>query len=94
VIPALAHIGEHSERRPSRRRSLARRTADTINGAIAELFENEELARMPGLLQRLDPRVRLMTILFLAVTVSLLHSILTILLVIIATAGLAAASFV
>ena len=66
MLPALAHIGERTERRRKSRRSLARRTADTINGAIAELFENEELARKPGLLQRLDPRVRLGTVLFLA----------------------------
>jgi len=94
MIPALAHIGEHPEHRRTNRRSVARRTADTINGAIAELFENEDLARRPGLLQRLDPRVRLGTVLLLAVTVSLLHSILAIALVIVATAGLAAASFV
>jgi energy-coupling factor transporter transmembrane protein EcfT len=94
VIPALAHIGERTERRHKSRRSLARRTADIVNGAIAELFENEDLARRPGLLQRLDPRVRLGTVLLLAVTVSFLHSIATIFLVIVATAGLAAASFV
>ena len=94
MLPALAHIGERTERRRKSRRSLARRTADTINGAIAELFENEELARKPGLLQRLDPRVRLGTVLFLAVTVSFLHSLPTIVLVIVATAALAAASFV
>ena len=94
MIPALAHIGEHAEGRPKSRRSLARRTADIINGAIAELFENEELARMPGVLQRLDPRVRLATVLLLAVTVSFLHSIPAIVLVIAATAALAAMSFV
>ncbi|MDR3686206.1 MAG: energy-coupling factor transporter transmembrane component T [Coriobacteriia bacterium] len=94
MLPALAHIGEHSEHRRKSRRSLARRTADIINGAIAELFENEELARKPGLLQRLDPRVRLGTVLLLAVTVSFLHSIPAIVVVIVATAALAAASFV
>ena len=94
MIPALAHIGEHTEQRRKTRRSLARRTADIINGAIAELFENEELARRPGVLQRLDPRVRLGTVLLLAVTVSFLQSIPAILVVIVATAMLAATSFV
>jgi cobalt/nickel transport system permease protein len=45
-------------------------------------------------LQRLDPRVRLATVLALAVTVSFLHTIPAIGLVIVATAGLAWASFV
>ena len=94
MIPALAHVGEHTERRRKSRRSLARRTADIINGAIAELFENEDLARRPGVLQRLDPRVRLGTVLLLAVTVSFLHSIPAIVLVIAATIVLAATSFV
>jgi len=94
MIPALAHIGEHDGSRIRHRRSFARRTADTIAGAVSELFENEELARTPGVLQDLDPRVRLGTILLLAVTVSFMQSIAAIALVIAATAGLAAASHV
>jgi cobalt/nickel transport system permease protein len=92
VIPALAHIGEHPERRRKRRRSLARRTADTINGALADLLHNEELARQPGVLQRLDPRVRLATVLALAVTASFLHTIPLLVAVIVLTMLLAAAS--
>jgi cobalt/nickel transport system permease protein len=94
VIPALAHIGEHPERRRRNRRSIARRTADAINGALVELLENEDLARSDGALQRLDPRVRLGTVVLLAVTVSFLHSIPAIVTVIVATMALAAASCV
>ena len=92
MIPALAHIGEHSERRRHGRRSLARRTADTLNSALAELLENEDLARASGLLQGLDPRVRLGTVLVLAVTVSFLHAIPALIVVILATMTLAAVS--
>jgi cobalt/nickel transport system permease protein len=92
VIPALAHIGEHSERRRHRRRSLARRTADTISGALAELLENEELARSHGLMQRLDPRVRLGTIILLAVTVSFLSTLPMLVVIVLATMAVASAS--
>ena len=62
--------------RPSRRRrSLARRTADSIGHAIGEVLENEELASRPGLLQRLDPRVKLVSLVGFAVTASLVHSL-------------------
>ena len=71
---------------------MARRTAAAINGALAELLENEDLARTSGLLQGLDPRTRLGTIALLAVTVSFLHSLPAIVLVIAATMVLAAAS--
>ena len=40
-----------------------------------DVLENEELASRPGLLQRLDPRVKLLTLLLFAVTASLVHSI-------------------
>ena len=92
MIPALAHIGEHSERRRHSRRSLARRTADTIGAAVAELLENEGLARMPGLMQRLDPRVRLATVLLLAVTASFLATLPMLAATIVATMAVAAAS--
>lgn len=85
-------MGETHERRRTRRRSLARRTADTIGEAIAEVLENEEVARKPGLLQRLDPRVRLGTVIALAVTVSFLHTIPLLIVIIVATLLLAAAS--
>jgi cobalt/nickel transport system permease protein len=92
VTPAATHPRELPERRRHRRRSLARRTAATINRAIAELLENEETARMPGLLQRLDPRIRLLTVVLLGVTASFLHTIPTLVLVIVVTMMLARAS--
>lgn len=92
MIPALAHIGEHSEKPRRRRRSLARRTADAVSSALVEVLENEELARSNGALQRLDPRTRLATVLLLAVTVSFLHTIPALIVVIVGTAVLAAAS--
>jgi cobalt/nickel transport system permease protein len=85
-------MGQTRERRRHRRRSLARRTADTIGKAIAEVLENEEVARKPGLLQSLDPRVRLGTVIALAVTASFLHTIPLLAVVIVATVLLAAAS--
>jgi cobalt/nickel transport system permease protein len=92
VIPALAHVGKNPERRPQRRRSLARRTADVVGRAIADLLQNEDHARASGLLQSLDPRVRLATVLVMAVTVSFLHTLPTLALTIIATMVLASAS--
>ena len=49
-------------------RSLARKTADSVAGAITDVLQNEETAARPGLLQRLDPRVKLLTLVLFAVT--------------------------
>jgi len=92
MIPALAHIGDGSQRRPSRRRSLARRTALAVQHAVTEVLENDEIASRPGLMQRLDPRVKLLTILLFAVTASLVHSLPVLLGLVALTAGVAAAS--
>jgi cobalt/nickel transport system permease protein len=73
-------------------RSLARKTADSIGKAIAEVLENEEFATRPGLLQRLDPRVRLLSIVLLAVTASLVRSIWMLLVLVGVGLALAAAS--
>ena len=43
--------------------------------SVTDVLENEELAARPGLLQRLDPRVKLVTLVLFAVAVSLVHSI-------------------
>jgi len=94
-FPALNCQGDIAPAAPGRRRrrrSLARRTADSLNRAISEVFENEELAGRPGLLQRLDARVKLASILLLAVTASLVHSVWTLLLLVCAGPALAAAS--
>jgi cobalt/nickel transport system permease protein len=56
------------------------------------VLENEELASGPGLLQRLDPRVKLLSIIVLAVTASLVHSLWLLLFLVAATIALAAAS--
>ena len=58
-----------------RGRSLARKTADSVARAVTDVLQNEELAARPGLLQRLDPRVKLLTLLLFAVTTSLVHSV-------------------
>jgi cobalt/nickel transport system permease protein len=79
--------------RPSRRRrSLARRTADSIGRAIGEVLENEDLASRPGILQALDPRVKLLSLLGFAVTVSLVHSVWVLVGLFVLTLLLAAAS--
>jgi energy-coupling factor transporter transmembrane protein EcfT len=54
---------------------LARRTADSVARAVTDVLQNEELAARPGLLQCLDPRNKLLTLLLFAVTVSLVHAV-------------------
>jgi cobalt/nickel transport system permease protein len=92
MIPALAHIGEPRRRRRTPRRSLARRTALAVQHAVTEVLENEEVASRPGLMQRLDPRVKLLTILLFAVTASFVESLWVLLLLVALTALMAAAS--
>ena len=55
-------------------------------------MENEELAARPGLLQRLDPRVKLLTLVLFAVAVSLVHAIWALVAFVVLTVVLAAAS--
>jgi cobalt/nickel transport system permease protein len=78
--------------RRRRGRSLARKTADSIGWAVSDVLENEEFATRPGLLQRLDPRVKLLSIVLLAVTASLVHSIWMLLVLVGVTLVLAAVS--
>jgi len=59
---------------------------------VREVLENEELAGRPGLLQRLDARVKLVAIVIMAVTASLVHSIWMLLLLVVVGLVLAAAS--
>ena len=92
MIPALPHIGEPSSRMRGGVRSLARRTADTIGRAIADVLENDELAGGPGLMQALDPRVKVVSILVFAVVASFVHSLPMLLTLAAATVTLAAAS--
>lgn len=92
MIPALAHIGGGSKGRRPRRRSLARRTALAVQHAVTEVLDNDEIAARPGLMQRLDPRVKLLTILLFAVTASFVHSLWVLLGLVALTAAIAAAS--
>jgi cobalt/nickel transport system permease protein len=73
-------------------RSLARKTADSVAGAVTDVLQNEELAARPGLLQRLDPRIKLLTLALFAVTASLVHSVWVLVALIGVTIVLAAAS--
>ncbi len=66
--------GPRSPRRRRHRASLARRTADAIGQAVAEVLENEAVAARRGLIQQLDPRVKLVTLVGFAVVASLLRS--------------------
>jgi cobalt/nickel transport system permease protein len=91
VIPTLAHIANPTPRGRASR-SLARRTADALGSAVAEVLANDEVASRPGLMQLLDPRVKLVSILVFAVTASLVHSVPVLLAMAVLTVALAAAS--
>jgi cobalt/nickel transport system permease protein len=60
--------------------------------SVTDVLENEALAARPGLLQRLDPRIKLVTLALYAVTASLVHSIWVLLALVLFTLALAAAS--
>lgn len=92
MIPALAHIPDPTPHPRGRARSLARRTADAIGGAVAEVLENDELASSAGLIQALDPRAKLLSIVVLAVVASFVHSLPVLACIIVATMLLAAVS--
>ena len=79
-------------RRAGRGRSLARKTADAVARSVTDVLQNEELAARRGLLQRLDPRVKLATLVLFAVVASLVHSVWTLLALVAVTVVLAAAS--
>jgi len=90
--PADAGSPPGTRRAHAAGRSLARKTADSIAGAVTEVLQNEELAARPGLLQRLDPRIKLLSLVLFAVTASLAHSVWTLVALIAVTLVLAAAS--
>lgn len=92
MIPALAHLGDSTPRRRGGARSLARRTADAIGHAVAEVLENDELASSAGLMQALDPRVKLVSVLAFSVVASFVHSVPMLLALAVATMALAVAS--
>ena len=80
--------------RPRRGRSLARKTADSVGRSITDVLENEQLAARTGVLQRVDPRVRLASLVLFAVAASLVHSVWALLALAAVTVALAAASSV
>jgi cobalt/nickel transport system permease protein len=95
-VPAPAALsapgaGQTRTRRRSRR-SLARRTANAIGSAVSEVLENDELATSRGLMQSLDPRIKLVSIVVFAVTVSFVHSLPVLVALVLVTVALAAAS--
>jgi cobalt/nickel transport system permease protein len=81
-----------TSRRRGGGRSLARKTADSIAAAVTDVLQNEEIAARPGLLQRLDPRIKLLSLVLFAVTASLVHSVWVLLALIGVTVALAALS--
>lgn len=62
-----------------RRRSFVERTIAGLSGAMERALYAEELAQADGLLQRLDPRVKLIGLLALVVAAALARNILVIL---------------
>jgi cobalt ECF transporter T component CbiQ len=62
-----------------RRKSFVERTINELAGALERALYAEELARSEGLLQRLDPRVKLVGLLALIVAAALSRNILVIL---------------
>jgi cobalt/nickel transport system permease protein len=88
----LLFAGAGSARNTGRKRSLARRTADAVGAAVAEVIENEQLASAPGILQRLDPRAKLLALGLVAVTASFAHSAAVLGGMVLATLALAAIS--
>lgn len=61
--------------RPSRRRNAFERTLAEIGHTLEQSLFAEEMARRPGLLQALDPRVKLASVLALLMAVSLARSL-------------------
>ena len=75
MIPALAHIGDSARerrRRGARWRAGPRSRCSTRSPRCSRTTRSP---RAPGLMQRLDPRVKLLTILLFAVTASFVHSL-------------------
>lgn len=55
--------------------ALARKAAGSFAGLLADMLSNEETAARPGLLQSIDARAKVLCILALIVTATLLHGI-------------------
>jgi cobalt/nickel transport system permease protein len=68
-FPALKH---------TRRSSFIERTLVDINHTLEQSLFAEKTARQPGLLQRLDPRLKILSTLLLLLAVSLSHNLIVI----------------
>jgi len=75
-----------------RRGSFVAKTLRGATGLLRQALFSEDVAAQPGLLQRLDPRVKLVTLLGLLVVTAFLRSIPVLVAMYVATLGLAAAS--
>jgi len=72
-----------------RRSGVIERTLAEIDHALEQSLFAEQIARRPGWFQSLDPRLKIVSILMLLLSVSLSHSLAAILLVYFLTLGLA-----
>lgn len=75
-----------------RRRGFVSRTLETATATVRHALFTEDVAALPGALQRLDPRVKLVTTIGLLVVVGLVHDPLVLVALYLATLGLAVAS--
>lgn len=82
-----------AERKPGRRRrNVLESTLGEVSHALAQSLFADEVARRPGLLQSLDPRVKIVTTLALLIAVSLSRSLWVIVALYVVAAILAAVS--
>ncbi len=75
--------------RHTKRSSFVEKTLVDINHTLEQSLFAERTARQPGLLQGLDPRLKIVALLLLILAVNLSHSILVILVLYFLTLGLA-----
>jgi cobalt/nickel transport system permease protein len=78
--------------KPARRGRVVERTLADINHALEQSLFVERIAHRPGWLQGLDPRLKIVSLLMLLISVNLSHSLAVIALVYLLTLGVAFAS--
>lgn len=78
----------------ARRSGVIERTLADLDHSLEQSLFAEQIARGPGWLQRLDPRLKIVSVLVLLISVSLSHNLGIIILVYFLTLGLAAVSHV
>lgn len=72
--------------------SFVERTLTGGSDLLRQTMFSEDMARQPGLLQRVDPRAKLVAMLLLLVAAGLAHNILTLVIMYVGTLGLASMS--